>query len=444
MEAVWYSPARPLPGTRRRPPTSTHGVRPFRASRLGRVLLATALAVTGAMVAAPTASAAGSWADEPVKSDRAAAQPCADFFFVGIRGSGEPDGYGDTVRGVRDGLAQRWDREGTVRQVWLDYPAVAPQSLGDTIFEDLLFAQPMPSTEYFDSAEVGGTRLAAVVNDSLRRCPAERIVLSGFSQGAQVITRAMVLTNPGDRLVAAVLLGNPSHYPGQNVREVSGSATAEAIGMGSYLYLMRMVGKEAPNRQTAVETMLQMTFDMHQGKVDSPQIMSAMKEVGAEIPPASYAATYSVCQAGDMVCDAGQPMAEMLVGSTTMADEINRTRPIHLGYSGAAIAATLDSIDATIDAVDLSLTPTPAPVQTVPAPVVFFPSTWVRPTWFMAASIGGGALLVGFVLGLLRGRAIGRASASRAFRERLERDGAGRRKAQMQSVESDPVVDDTE
>lgn len=388
------------------------------------VLVSAALALAGAITGAPVAQAA-TWGDPPVKSSEAAGQDCADFLFIGVRGSGEPDGYGETVAGIRDGLAQRWDRSGTVRQTWLDYPAVAPQTLGKVNFEDLLFANPMPPTEYFDSAEVGGTRLAAVVNDSLRRCPNERILMAGFSQGAQVITRAMALTNPGDRLVAAILLGNPSHYPGQNVRELSGSASAEAIGLGAYLALMRLIGAEAPNRQTAVESMLQATFDMHEGKVDSARIRSAMEAVGAEIPAASYASTYSVCQAGDMVCDAGEPMAQMLVGATTMTAEINRTRPIHLGYKGAAVAATLDEVDAAIDGVDLSRTPTPGPVLVSPPAEVGYPTLWQRPTWVVAAALGGTGLLVGFVLGLLRGRAIGRASAARAFRERLEREEHG-------------------
>lgn len=384
------------------------------------LLVAFVLVLAGAVGAATPASAADGWSDQPVRSSQAGGQPCADFLFVGARGSGEPDGYGRTITGVRDGLAKRWDRPGTVRQVWLDYPAVAPQTLGQVNVEDLLFAQPMPSTEYFDSADVGGTRLAAIMNDSLRRCPNERLILAGFSQGAQVITRAMALTNPNDRLVAAILLGNPSHYPGQNVRELSGSATAEAIGLGAYLYLMRRLGTEAPNRQTAVETMLQVTFDMHEGKVDSAAIREAMSAVRAEIPASSYAATYSVCEAGDMVCDASQPMGQLLVGATTMTDEINRTRPIHLGYHGAAIAATLDSVDEAIDQVDLSQTPTPGPVVTEPE--LSTPSRLERPTWVMAASLAGLTLLGGFVLGLLRGRAIGRAAAARAFRERLERD----------------------
>lgn len=390
--------------------------------RAAVVLVAISMALGTAAGTATPAHAAGSWDGTPVKSSQAGGQPCSDFLFVGARGSGEPEGYGDTVTGVRDGLAERWNRTGSVRQVWLDYPAVAPQTLGEVNFEDLLFAQPMPSTEYFDSADVGGTRLAAVMNDSLRRCPTERIILAGFSQGAQVITRAMALTNPDDRLVAAILLGNPSHYPGQNVREMSGSATAEAIGLGAYLYLMRLVGAEAPNRQTAVETMLAMTFDMHGGKVDSARIREAMQAVRAEIPAASYASTYSVCEAGDMVCDASQAMAQLLVGASTMTAEINRTRPIHLGYQGAAIAATLDEVDAAIDEVDLTETPTPGPVQITafhePHPTP--PTRWERPTWLVTASIAGGTLLVGFVLGLLRGRAIGRASAAHAISRRLE------------------------
>lgn len=390
--------------------------------RAAAALVAITLALAGAIGTAPPAHGVGTWDDTPVKSSQAGGQPCADFLFVGARGSGEPDGYGETVTGVRDGLAERWNRTGTVRQVWLDYPAVAPQTLGKVNFEDLLFAQPMPSTEYFDSADVGGTRLAAVINDSLRRCPTERIILAGFSQGAQVITRAMALTNPDDRLVAAILLGNPSHYPGQNVRELSGSATAEAIGLGAYLYLMRLVGAEAPNRQTAVETMLQLTFDMHEGKVESARIREAMQAVHAEIPAASYASTYSVCEAGDLVCDASQAMAQLLVGASTMTAEINRTRPIHLGYQGAAIAATLDEVDVAIDKVDLTETPTPGPVQTtiVTEPVPVALSKLERPTWLMVASMAGGTLLLGFILGVLRDRAIGRASAARAFTRRLE------------------------
>lgn len=387
------------------------------------VLVAAALALTGALGVPTPAMAVGSWGDAPVTSTLAGGQPCADFLFVGVRGSDEPEGYGETVTGVRDGLAQRWDRTGTVRQVWLDYPAVAPQTLGDVPLEDLLFTQPMPSTAYFDSADIGGTRLAAVMNDSLRRCPTERIILAGFSQGAQVITRAMALTNPSERLTAAILMGNPSHYPGQNVRELSGSATPEAIGLGAYLYLMRQVGAEGPNRQTAVETMLQQTFDMYQGKVDAARIQEAMEEVGAEIPAASYASTYSICEAGDMVCDASQAMGQMLVGATTMTDEINRTRPLHLGYRGTAVKATLDVVDEAIDAVNLSETPTPGPILTTltakPEPVQV--SRLERPTWLITASVAGATLLLGFVLGLLRGRAVGRASATRAFLERLRR-----------------------
>ncbi|MGA4507753.1 cutinase family protein [Propionibacteriaceae bacterium G1746] len=385
-------------------------------TRIISALLVGALTLTGLVAIAPTAHAKG-WSSEPLKSTQAGGQECADFLFVGVRGSGEPDGFGDTVKGVRNGLVERWNRTGTVRQVWLDYPAVAPQTLGKVNFEDLLFKKPMPSTEYFDSADVGATRLAAVVNDSLRRCAGERLVMAGFSQGAQVITRAMALTHPGDRLVAAILLGNPNHYPGQNVRELSGSATAEAIGLGSYLYLMRQLGATSANRQVAVESMLQATVDMYEGKVSMDDVRKAMASSGNEIPPESYASTYSVCQAGDMVCDAAQPMAEMLVGSTTMTAEIDRTRPIHLGYSGAAIAPTLDAVGEAIAAVDLSQTPTPVPVTV--APVAQTPSVLRRPTWVLAASIAVGTLVVGFVLGLVRGRSIGRASAMQAYRRKL-------------------------
>ena len=59
------------------------------------------------------------------------------------------------------------------------------------------------------------------------------MVLAGFSQGSQAITQALAQTDTPQRLAGAILVGNPDHYPGQNVQEVSGDADQSAIGMTS-------------------------------------------------------------------------------------------------------------------------------------------------------------------------------------------------------------------
>ena len=63
-------------------------------------------------------------------------------------------------------------------------------------------------------------------------------------------------------LIAALLLGNPSHYPQQNVRELNGTASTNAIGLGAALTLLRKTGAEHSSRQLAVEAMIQHTFDI--------------------------------------------------------------------------------------------------------------------------------------------------------------------------------------
>lgn len=365
--------------------------------RLPTAALALSLACWG-LVATPAHAAEG-WGSDPVISSAASRQTCADFLFVGVRGSGEPNGFGDTITGVRDGLKKRWQREGTVRQVWLDYPAVAPQTLETVPMESLLFEQPMPSTEYFDSARKGAEKLTAVIRDAQKRCPRERIILAGFSQGAQVITRALAVTRPGDRLLAAILLGSPSHYPGQNVRELDGTASDEAIGLGAFLTLARETAADKPNRQQAVEAILQQTFDVSEGQVNRTEARAAMTRTGAEIPPEAYPITYSVCLAGDMVCDSADPMSNILVGASSLQDEMNRTRPVHLNYKGSSITHTVEAVGASMNAAKPIVLPSTAPgrvrIERLPG----------RPNWQLTAQVGLGAAVAGFVVGLLVGRA---------------------------------------
>ncbi len=104
------------------------------------------------------------WDSTPVSSDMAARMDCASVMFVGVRGSGETPPYGDTITSIRDALAQKWRGKGTVRQVYLNYPAADPHTLQNTPMSSLLFDSTMPSTEYFDSAALGAKKLIALLN----------------------------------------------------------------------------------------------------------------------------------------------------------------------------------------------------------------------------------------------------------------------------------------
>ncbi|GAE76975.1 serine esterase cutinase [Cutibacterium acnes JCM 18918] len=77
--------------------------------------------------------------------------------------------------------------------------------------------------------------------------PKEWVVLAGFfSQGSQAITQALAQTDTPQRLAGAILVGNPDHYPGQNVQEVSGDADQSAIGMAAILYYLRERANATP------------------------------------------------------------------------------------------------------------------------------------------------------------------------------------------------------
>ena len=180
-----------------------------------------ALKSSGTSEAEAGASASARWAGKPVPSTKASSQPCASLLFVGVRGSGEKAPYGTTVSKARDALAARWKGHGSVREVWLDYPATDPHTLADESFTNLLLDDEFPSTKYFDSATEGADKLSDLLDSEGRRCPKEWTVLAGYSQGAQAITEALGRTSVPNRLAGALLMGNPDRYPTQHVQSLS-------------------------------------------------------------------------------------------------------------------------------------------------------------------------------------------------------------------------------
>lgn len=96
-----------------------------------------------------------------------AADDCADVHVIVVRGTGEPGRYGWIVG---DGLVGKVRAKvpGT-KATALDYPA----SIGR------------------DSVPTGITRLVSTIQSRAAACPDEKLVLAGYSQGAQVIDGAL-------------------------------------------------------------------------------------------------------------------------------------------------------------------------------------------------------------------------------------------------------------
>lgn len=376
-----------------------------------------------AMAASPDAEAQSihgpgvGWKAAPVASGRASTQPCASVMFVGVRGSGEEEPYGTTITGIRDGLASRWAGHGSVRQVYLDYPAVDPHTLQDESLTNLLFDATMPSTKYFDSAATGATRLAALLRAEGKRCPSEWVLLAGYSQGAQAITSALNQTDVSSRLAGAILAGNPSHYPGQNVQEVSGSAPLTAIGLASLLFDLRArAASVSGGRDAQIKELIQATLDLHNGHQNLPELRRAMALEKAVVPAAAYPATYSTCQSGDPVCDAAPAMERILTVQSTWEQELQKAGRAHAVYTPKVLKASLDAVADRMNAVaraDSTGRPVPHGQQ-----VRVETTGWGRMQIAVAVATGVAGILIGLGAGLWWGRrrALRGASSGRGSR----------------------------
>jgi pimeloyl-ACP methyl ester carboxylesterase len=129
------------------------------------------------------------------------AEGCPDIHVVGARGSGQ-QGYGEQVGGIVKGIVADAERDGLdVDDVVLDYPAISlAESFGFALF----------TGEYDRSVETGVDALTAELDALRATCPTTRVILIGYSQGAQVIKQTMLARPPVDRIESVILLGDPT------------------------------------------------------------------------------------------------------------------------------------------------------------------------------------------------------------------------------------------
>ena len=144
----------------------------YRLSAIGRV-------VAGAALCAPLSALAPAAADDP----------CPNVQVVFARGTNEPVGPGFTGQTFIDALSAKLPAE-SVAAYAVNYPA---------------------SDDYVRSAAVGADDARAKIQATAANCPATKLVLGGYSQGAAVTELATSAMPPqiADHVAAVALFGTP-------------------------------------------------------------------------------------------------------------------------------------------------------------------------------------------------------------------------------------------
>jgi hypothetical protein len=218
---------------------------------------------------------------------------CPDVHWIGAAGSGERDdptayaGMGRVVYQSYRDLAQRVQQDGrTITAEAVDYPAVAVPADGDL----LGWAGFMSSVDA--GAQALGTQYAAFA----AQCPATKVVLAGYSQGAMAVHRNLNALAGVPNVAAALLVADGDRLPDDNV-----------ITMGSV--------NVVPGKGKGVA-----------------QDWPILAHAPAKLPLTIGSRTISVCDRGDAVCDYDEDAAQQ-VTATGIAIHTSYARNTSAGYA---------------------------------------------------------------------------------------------------------------
>lgn len=218
--------------------------------RLGLVVAAAAVALSGL-----------------VTGIAAAAPACADYHWIGAAGSGQRDGaglyanagMGDVVfQSYQQLRAQLLANGQTITAEAVRYPA-APVPLDGGLGGWITFMSSVG-----DGTDAAAEQFAAFT----AQCPATKVVLAGYSQGAMVIHRNLYGLADNPQVAAALLIADGDRLPVDTTVNMGSTALAPGVGRG--------VAQEHSFLASANTAML---------------------------PPQIGARTVSVCDVGDPVCD---------------------------------------------------------------------------------------------------------------------------------------------
>ncbi|MFG6445569.1 cutinase family protein [Microbacterium sp. P07] len=215
---------------------------------------------------------------------------CADVLFVGLRGSGEDmwayDAFGRMVWDVRDGLKSTLNSSINVRQVAIRYPAPPVEQIGQDVAN--------ATNVYLDGMLDGVQRLWTVMMHSVNNCPAERIVVAGYSSGAGAVHRVFSEFPYPDKVSSIILIADPARHSDYRAATHNG-LSKRTSGL------------------------------LHVADLEMAPMTDAYRQK-----------TIEYCKSYDPVCDLGSPN-EMIYNTAGIAARIANDKHIHLEYTTASM-----------------------------------------------------------------------------------------------------------
>lgn len=228
--------------------------------RLGWAVLIAGLALSG--LATATASAAAE---------------CADYHWIGAAGSGQRDAAG---------LATNGGMGGVVYQSYLQLRDELAAS-GLTIDAEAVQypAAPVPLEggiggwmDFMDSVKAGTAATAKQYTAFTKLCPATKVVLAGYSQGAMVVHRNLADLADAPNVAAALLIADGDRLPADTTIDMGTTALSSSATLAS---------ASVPDAGKGVA-------QEHSFLASAPT---------SKLPASMGARTVSVCDVHDPVCD---------------------------------------------------------------------------------------------------------------------------------------------
>jgi hypothetical protein len=192
---------------------------------------------------------------------------CPDVHWIGAAGSGERtpaevtqnDGMGRVVYQSLQELSAEVAKDGrTLTAEAVEYPAVAAPGEDGGVGEWLGF---------IGSVDAGSAALGKQYEGFVQRCPASKVVLAGYSQGAMVVHRNLEALQASPNLAAVLLVADGDRLPEDPTLNLGTASGIPERGKGA------------------------------------AQDWPILAHAPGPLPPAVGARTISVCDLGDAVCD---------------------------------------------------------------------------------------------------------------------------------------------
>jgi hypothetical protein len=190
---------------------------------------------------------------------------CPDVHWIGAAGSGErvdptaDGGMGQVVYQSLQELSAEVQKDGrTMTAEAVEYPAVAAPGEDGGVGEWLGF---------IGSVDAGSAALGKQYEAFVQRCPASKVVLAGYSQGAMVVHRNLAALEASPNLAAALLVADGDRLPEDPTLNLGTASGIPERGKGA------------------------------------AQDWPILAHAPGPLSPAIGARTISVCDLGDAVCD---------------------------------------------------------------------------------------------------------------------------------------------